>query len=89
MQRSYLGAGYGLATEASQYAARRATQVGLTLDTTYTAKAFAAALDRVALGRERHILFWHTLSSSTLAPLLQGAPHESELDREIRELAHA
>jgi len=82
----YLGKGYGVPTQASERALREAARAGLTLEHTYTAKAFAAALDRVALGRERNVLFWNTLSSADLAPLLDGAP--SELAPEIRRLAH-
>ena len=86
LERRYLGPGYGYATAAGQHATREAARVGLSLDATYTAKAFAAALDRVALGQERHILFWHTLSSAPLAPLLVDAPPESELPDELRRL---
>lgn len=85
----YLGAGYGYPTRASEHATREASRVGLRLDDTYTAKAFAAALDRVQLGSERHLLFWHTLSSAEMAPLLIGAPQEHELALELRRLAHA
>jgi len=89
IDRRYLGEGYGRATCASQHATREAGRVGLTLDDTYTAKAFAAALARIALGAEPHILFWHTLSSAPLAPLLIGAPSEHELPSEVRRLARA
>jgi 1-aminocyclopropane-1-carboxylate deaminase/D-cysteine desulfhydrase-like pyridoxal-dependent ACC family enzyme len=89
VDRRYLGECYGRSTTASQHATREAARVGLTLDDAYTAKAFAAALDRVALGSERHILFWHTLSSASMAPLLTGAPAEHELAIEIRQLAYA
>ena len=68
---------------------REAARVGLILDDTYTAKAFAAALDLVALGDERHVLFWNTLSSTDLAPLLIDAPHEHDLPVELRRLALA
>jgi len=88
VERRYLGDGYGRSTSASDRATREAARVGLTLDDTYTAKAFAAALDQVALGRERHVLFWNTLSSAPLAPLLIDAPGEHELASEIRALAH-
>ena len=84
----YLGDGYGRPTRNSERATAEAARVGLTLDDTYTAKAFAAALDRVAAGQERHVLFWHTLSSAKMAPLLIGAPDEHELDRELRRLAY-
>jgi len=84
----YLGEGYGRPTPASEHATRAAAGVGLALEATYTAKAFAAALDQIALGKVRHVLFWHTLSSAPLEPLLLGAPTEAELDAAVRRLAH-
>jgi D-cysteine desulfhydrase len=45
--RSQLGSGYGHPTEAGHRATALALASGLTLDATYTAKAFAAALDEV------------------------------------------
>jgi hypothetical protein len=69
-------------------ATREAAKLGITLDDTYAAKAFGAALARVALSRERTILYWQTLSSAPLAPVLLGAPLEHELDRAVRRLAH-
>jgi D-cysteine desulfhydrase len=88
LDRTYLGQGYGRPTLTSERAAREASRVGLALDHTYTAKAFAAALDRTARGGEQHVLFWHTLSSAPMAPLLIGAPREDELTSEVRRLAH-
>jgi D-cysteine desulfhydrase len=85
--RRYLGGGYGHSTPAGKEATRIAAQLGITLDPTYTAKAFAAALDRVALGREKTILYWHTLSSAPLLPLLIGAPSPAELDPKLLRLA--
>lgn len=85
--RSYLGRGYGFATAEGDRATELAAQVGLTLDPTYTAKAFAAALDRVALGRERTVLYWHTLSSVPMARLLAEAPLEQALSPKVRRLA--
>jgi len=89
VDRSYLGEGYGLPTPKSVRAAHEAARVGLALDDTYTAKAFAAALDRVALGQEQTVLFWNTLSSASLEPLLADAPKEHDLAPEIRQLARA
>jgi len=83
---NYLGEGYGVPTRASERASQEAARCGLALDDTYTAKAFAAALERVALGRDRTVLFWNTLSSADLAPLLLGAPRPLEFDEEIRRL---
>ncbi len=87
LERGYLGAGYGHATAASAAATQEAAKAGILLDPTYTAKAFAAALARVAAGKERTILYWQTLSSAPLAPLLVGAPHEHELDPNLLQLA--
>jgi D-cysteine desulfhydrase len=70
----FVGKGYGHATDEGRRAMDRAAATGLTLDTTYTAKSFAALLERVAEGREANILFWHTLSSAPMEPLLDGAP---------------
>jgi len=89
VDRSYLGDGYGFPTPKSVHAAREAARVGLVLDDTYTAKAFAAALDRVALGQKQTVLFWNTLSSASLEPLLANAPEEHELAAEIRQLARS
>ena len=85
--RAYLGPGYGHVTPESERALREAADEGLVLDSTYTAKAFVAACERVQLGRERTILFWHTLSSAPIEPLLVGAPREDELDPKLLRLA--
>jgi D-cysteine desulfhydrase len=86
----YLGeGGYGVPTRASDQALTQAARCALVLDDTYTAKAFAAAVDRVAMGLDRTVLFWNTLSSADLGPLLLGAPGEHELSAEVRRLAHA
>ncbi|HLK41665.1 MAG TPA: hypothetical protein VKU41_33180, partial [Polyangiaceae bacterium] len=86
VDRGYLGQGYGHATDAGRRAVAEGARVGLALDTTYTAKAFAAALDRVAAGREKTILYWHTLSSAPMAPLLEGAPELEAIDPALRAL---
>jgi len=88
IERRFLGDGYGHATADGDRATRCASRLGLVLDATYTAKAFAAALERVALGAERQILFWHTLSSAPMAQLLLNAPLESELEPRVRRLAY-
>jgi len=73
VERRYLGAGYGHPTDAGGRATAEARAVGLTLDPTYTAKTFAAALDRVRQS-PGVVLYWHTLSARPLEPLLAGAP---------------
>jgi 1-aminocyclopropane-1-carboxylate deaminase/D-cysteine desulfhydrase-like pyridoxal-dependent ACC family enzyme len=87
IETSYLGDGYGHASAVGAHATREAAKLGITLDDTYTAKAFAAALARVAQGREQTILYWQTLSSAPMAPLLLGAPEEQELGPAVRALA--
>ena len=82
----YLGGGYGHPTPSGERAMETAASEGLTLDATYTAKSFAAALDRVRSGRHRSVLYWHTLSSAPMAPLLVGAPSEDELEARLRRL---
>jgi D-cysteine desulfhydrase len=86
IDRRYLGVGYGHPMPLEQRAMKAAAEAGITLDSTYTAKAFAAALDRAALGRERTILYWHTLSSAQMAQHLSGAPEEAAIDVRLRRL---
>lgn len=62
------GAGYGHATLRGQAASELAAASGLSLDPTYTSKAFAAAHDRALLRKSSRsgprVLYWHTLSSA-------------------------
>jgi D-cysteine desulfhydrase len=72
-----LGEGYGHAPDDYEMLAELARrELGLGLDETYTAKAFAAALllVRSTLPREHplHVLYWHTLSATPLEPLFGG-----------------
>jgi 1-aminocyclopropane-1-carboxylate deaminase/D-cysteine desulfhydrase-like pyridoxal-dependent ACC family enzyme len=83
----FLGDGYGLATAEGDAATRDAARAGLTLDATYTAKAFAAALWHVRAQRSRRVLYLHTLSSAPMAPLLEGARAFESLDPAVRALA--
>jgi 1-aminocyclopropane-1-carboxylate deaminase/D-cysteine desulfhydrase-like pyridoxal-dependent ACC family enzyme len=81
LDRGELGGGYGHATEAAEAALELGRDVlRLELDLTYTAKAFAAVLRRLeaAGGAGERILYWHTLSSASLEPLLVGAPSREE-----------
>jgi len=82
----FLGKGYGYATPEGDEATRVARGAGLVLDPTYTAKAFASALWRVRARSERTILYWHTLSSAPMGPLLEGAPGEAMLSPRLRSL---
>jgi D-cysteine desulfhydrase len=83
VDRRWLGEGYGFATPEGTSAMNVAVGAGLTLDPTYTAKTFAAALDAVEQRSAATILYWHTLSSAPLAPLLVGAPTEGELGPDL------
>jgi 1-aminocyclopropane-1-carboxylate deaminase/D-cysteine desulfhydrase-like pyridoxal-dependent ACC family enzyme len=69
----FLGAGYGYPSDYAIAATQAAAEVGLTLDPTYTSKAFAAALWHVRARRDARVLYWHTLSSAPMASLLAGA----------------
>ena len=80
----YLGQGYGVPTQEGEEAKRIAAPYGITLDPTYTAKAFANVLAIAKSGTFRHVLYWHTLSSAPMAPLLEGAP--SEIPPSLRKL---
>lgn len=82
----YLGAGYGQTTEAGTHALAIGADAGLTLDLTYTAKAFAAALDLVSKGDDANVLYWHTLSSAPMDRWLEGAPAETALPRRLQSL---
>lgn len=86
LDRSYLGQGYGHGSALGEHATAQAARVGLTLDATYTSKAFAAALARASAGRERTILYWHTLSSAALGPLQEGAPDAAQLSEPLLRL---
>ena len=71
----HYGGGYGVVDGATTDALLRAKQSGLELDPTYTGKAFAAFISAAASGRHgRQLLFWNTLSSADLGPLLAVAP---------------
>jgi D-cysteine desulfhydrase len=82
----FLGAGYGHATADGDAATRDASVAGLTLDATYTAKAFAAALWHVRARRSKQVLYIHTLSSAPMEPLLAGARAIEEIDPALRAL---
>jgi len=90
-----IGEGYGIASAAGTQATAVAHELGLELDQTYTAKAFARVLELLSaassseakrLGRPQRILYWHTLAATALDPLLQTAPSEPELPDTIRRL---
>lgn len=86
-----VGRGYGFATPAGERAAELARAEGLLLEPTYTAKAFAAALELLAQperhgssrGRPIRVLYWHTFAATPIEPLLEGAPPIETLPNEL------
>jgi 1-aminocyclopropane-1-carboxylate deaminase/D-cysteine desulfhydrase-like pyridoxal-dependent ACC family enzyme len=83
----FLGAGYARPTRQGAEAMELARALaGLDLDPTYTAKAFASALWHVRARRAARILYWHTLSSAPMQPLLENAPCEGTVDPRLRAL---
>lgn len=79
VEKAYLGAAYGVPTDEGTQAMQVAAHVGLHLDPTYTAKAFAAALASSHARDSRPILYWHTLSAQPLAGQRQGTTREQTL----------
>lgn len=80
-----VGRGYGWASAAGTRATALAAQQGLQLDPTYTAKAFAAALELArgehpSLPAPQRVLYWHTLSVPLGGPPATG-PLSPELER--------
>jgi 1-aminocyclopropane-1-carboxylate deaminase/D-cysteine desulfhydrase-like pyridoxal-dependent ACC family enzyme len=67
---AWIGRGYGHATDEGRSALAIGARAGLALDVTYTAKAFACALAYAKRGDVREVLYWHTLSTAPLEPLL-------------------
>lgn len=59
--RHGVGRGYGHPTAEGERARAAAARYGLILDTTYSAKAFAALPGIAALGFRR-VVFWHTFA---------------------------
>jgi 1-aminocyclopropane-1-carboxylate deaminase/D-cysteine desulfhydrase-like pyridoxal-dependent ACC family enzyme len=85
----FLGKGYGEPTREGAEATELArVAAGLVLDPTYTAKAFASALRLTQTTEAKHVLYWHTLSSAPMEPLLMGAPAFDALDPALRRLVY-
>ncbi len=75
IDHGHAGKGYGYPTDEARRALELFAEDGITLDLTYTAKAAAGLLARASAGPAGTVhLFWHTLSSAPMAPLLAGAP---------------
>jgi D-cysteine desulfhydrase len=81
IDREHIGRGYGYPTPEVDAAIAEGAKLGVVLDPTYTAKAFAAVL--AARSEGSRVLFWHTLSTRPL----EGLPREdlpSNLARLLR-----
>lgn len=86
IERAYVGDGYGRPHAEGERATSLARSFGLSLDPTYTAKAFAAALraitqtgcseraGKLGLSGAQTYLYWHTLSSAPVTALIERAP---------------
>jgi 1-aminocyclopropane-1-carboxylate deaminase/D-cysteine desulfhydrase-like pyridoxal-dependent ACC family enzyme len=72
----YVGRGYGWPIDRGAIARDVAARSGLAVESTYTEKAFCAALDLAETGAR--VLYWHTLSAGTW-PLPASLP--PEIDR--------
>lgn len=91
VRHEFFGPGYGHPTPEGEAAMRLfRDEEGIDLDPTYTGKAGAALL-RLLEGPDRHrpVLFWDTLSSSPLGPLLEEARPVDEILEPLRRYARA
>lgn len=77
----WVGRGYGYPTKEGVRATDTGARAGITLDPTYTAKAFACALDAVERGRHPNVLFWNTVSSAAIA-----SPPHADLPKGVARL---
>lgn len=66
LEDDYYGDGYGVALDAGDKATQVFSDAGLTLESTYTAKAAAATLDLCQAFPDKKILYWHTFNSREL-----------------------
>ncbi len=83
---SRMGEGYGTIDDAAIEATLVGGDLGLTLDPTYTARAFASFLSHTRSDAARKTLFWHTLSAVDLAEHAAASP---EVPLELREMTFA
>ncbi len=75
LEHGWIGRGYGVPTPAGRRATRLASDLGLTVEPTYTAKALAAALGALrSVETVGPILWVNTVNSRPLEPLVDGVP---------------
>ncbi len=63
LMHDYFGKGYGYETPEGLKAMQIMRKLDLSCETTYSAKAFAAALDLARKEKMKTVLYWHTLNS--------------------------
>ena len=83
----YYGGAYGRPTPASKDAVIRMHQLeGIDLENTYTGKAMAGLLELIRAQQLYHrpLLFWNTVSSVDLHPLLDKAPRRETVEAGLR-----
>lgn len=87
LDRSELGEGYGASTDAARAALALAADQGLELETTYTAKCFAALIARAKRGAlpSGPVLFWNTYNAVDLATRTPRPPTLDALPQHLRE----
>jgi 1-aminocyclopropane-1-carboxylate deaminase/D-cysteine desulfhydrase-like pyridoxal-dependent ACC family enzyme len=86
VEGKWIGRGYGHPTDEGRAAMDVAGGLGLVLDPTYTAKAFACALQTSrspSSDAPREVLYWHTLSTAPLLPRLGDTDAELPLPRAV------
>jgi len=73
----FFGTGYGFFTPQGCEAIKRAEAVGVELEGTYTAKAFAALLhDHRVMALGKQPMYWHTYNTLDLGPLVHPNPEQ-------------
>ncbi len=82
---SYYGRGYGFPLEETEEVMDCFKNIGVRLDTTYTAKAAAAALDFCRKHPEKKVLYWHTFNSSDISNITSGVSVE-DLPGDIKKI---
>lgn len=85
IDRTAVGPGYGYPTTQTEAAIAAAAHVGLHLEHTYTAKAYAIAQQLAGAHPEHAVVFWQTVSQRPL-PQLESAPPPSDLAPALRRL---
>lgn len=63
---NYYGDGYGFSTEKGDQAIQEFEKRGIKLESTYTAKAAAAAIELCSEKPQESVLYWHTFNSAEL-----------------------